>query len=450
MKFGERLTGKIERFDQKGCGAFTFSMPNPQDGTREVVVPFTAPGDEIEATFVRREQKKWMAKLDRITTPSSLRVIPPCPFAGICGGCLWQHVKKEAQRESKSKMINEAFAEAGHNERIKNTLPCPDPFYYRNRMDYVWGWNGELGLKAYGAWNRYLDLTNCLLLDQETPAILALARTLSADLRLVPWDAKKQSGDLRYFVIRLGKNTSERMITLVVHDANRFSESMRQELVKRFAPHCTTLYLGENPSITDLSLSKNLFRLHGNEFLTEEVNGLRYLIHPNSFFQTNTKMAAQLQTTVLSFLGDLHQTRLLDLYCGLGFFGIAAAHEGATIFGYELDAEAISLAKKNAALNGVDRQTEFASGPAESLVWSEWNPDTVILDPPRAGLHPRVIKRLLEQKPRTMVYVSCNYHSFVKELALFKTAYQLEQMIALDLFPQTPHVELVSKLVLRA
>ena len=172
-----------------------------------------------------------------------------------------------------------------------------------------------------------------------------------------------------------------------------------------------------------------------------------YRIHPNAFFQTNTVMAAELQNKVLEYLGDIDGRRVLDLYCGLGFFGLACAKHGAVVCGHEIDAQAIELAKVNAELNGVAAKTRFSSGPVEDFRWKSEHPDAVIVDPPRSGLHPRALNALIKNKPPMIVYVSCNYRNFVKELEQLTQSYRIEEMKALDLFPQTPHVELVTKLV---
>lgn len=454
MKFGDKLQGKIDRVDEKGRGVFTYAMPQAQDGTREVVVPFTVPGDEIDATFIKRDSGKWIGALEEVTKASADRADAPCPHAGVCGGCLWQHMAYEAQITLKQQQINRAFEQAGHAERITSVVPSSDTLYYRNRMDYVVGWQGTVGLKEYGSWNRYLDLSTCLLLDKETPTILEQVREWMKEFDLAPWDARRHTGLLRYCVIRLGKNTRERMVTLIVKDAASINEAARAGLIKRLAPLTTTLYLGENPEITDLSLAKTFTLLHGNEYLTEEVNGLRYLVHPNSFFQTNTSMAATLQDTVLRLLSLSLTTQpsnkaplILDLYCGSGFFGIACAKAGATVYGHELDAPAIELAKQNATRNAIEDKATFGAGPTEDLDWQTLNPDAVIIDPPRSGLHPRALATLLEKRPPTIVYVSCNYHRLVEELKQLKTAYRVESVEALDLFPQTPHVEVVVKLV---
>ncbi len=461
MKFGDKLHGQIEAIDEKGRGLFTYALPQTPGETRTVAVPFTAVGDSIEATFAKRDQGKWIAKLDKVEQPSPSRIAAPCPHAGVCGGCLWQHMAYGAQLTLKRDMINAAFAKAGHTERIENVIPCPDTLHYRNRMDYVVSWKSELGLKEYGSWNRYLDLSTCLLLDNETPKILEISRALIKDLGLVPWDAKRHEGQMRYVVIRLGRNTKERMILFVVKDLASLGKNDKDEIKKRLSPYATTLLIGENPEITDVSYVKTYELLAGKEYLEEEVNGVRYIIHPNSFFQTNTVMAATLQDVVLDCVGvglaptlpdpeggyKTRPYRILDLYCGLGFFGIAAAKKGAEVFGMELDAAAIELAKINAEKNGVEKNTRFLAGAVESFDWTGETPDAVIIDPPRAGLHPKALATILEKRPPTLVYVSCNYHSLAKELAALKTVYRVEQQQALDLFPQTPHVEVVTKLV---
>lgn len=434
MKFGDSIKGTITDLDKKGRGTF-----------ENYVIPFTGPGDEIEATFVKRDSGQRIGRLVKVVSPSSDRIEAPCPHAGVCGGCLWQHLAYDAQLRLKRDMINRAFEEAGHEERITEVQAAPDTFYYRNRMDYVVGWKNELGLKEYGSWNRYLDLSTCMLLDKETPQILQTVRDLMKDLQIEPWDAKRYTGDMRYCVIRLGKNTNERMISLVVHDLTHFDETKRAEIIKRLSPLCTSLYLAENPEITDVSQGKTLILLHGNEFLTEEVNGLRYTIHPNSFFQTNTQMAAKLQTAVIDCLPP---GKILDLYCGLGFLGIAAAKHGNEVYGHELDAPAIELAKKNAEANGVADKTRWGAGPTEALDWSAEKPDAVIIDPPRAGLHPKALKALIDNKPPKIVYVSCNYHRLTDELKKLKEVYHVESLQALDLFPHTPHVEVIATLVL--
>ncbi len=464
MKFGHRIQGMITSYDERGRGTLQLSggrqqVPLAEDsdetrgtymlGTGTVAIPFSAVGDDVVATFMRRDQGTKIARIESITTPSTDRVSAPCPHAGVCGGCLWQHLSYEAQLRLKQQMINQAFEQAGHTERITSVMASDDQLYYRNRMDYAVGWLGTIGLKEYGSWNRYLDLKTCLLLSPDTPTILEKVRELMREHSLEPWDAKHHTGLMRYVVIREGKNTGERLIMLVVSSLTRINDTTREAIKAALSPLCTSLLLGEQTKITDLSYVTKAEALKGNPWFEETVNDIRYRIAPNSFFQTNSHMAAHLQQAVLDLVAASSSTSLLDLYCGLGFFGIAATKRfpELRVSGYELDAEAIELAKHNAAANGVTECIDFTSGPAEDLSWKDIEADTIILDPPRAGLHPRVLKTILEKKPRSIIYVSCNYHRLVEELKEFKQSYSIESIQALDLFPQTPHVEVVVKML---
>lgn len=436
MKYGDLIQLPITDLDKKGRG---FGVLD----NRRIVVPKTIPGDEVRATFVKRDSGDRIARLQDIKTASADRVPAPCPHADICGGCLWQHMGYEAQVKHKGEMINRAFEQAGHEERVASVEPCAEPFGYRNRMDFVFGPEGQLGLKEYGSWNRYVDVKTCLLMDKKTDAILDKVKTFAAESGLKPWDARKHEGDLRYCIVRRGVNTDEHLVMLLVKDLSRVTQHVTH-ITELLSPLCTTLLLGENPTITDLSLATTIVHLSGKPELTEDVNGIRYTIHPNSFFQTNTRMAARLQDAVLSSLSDAK--RVLDLYCGLGFFGIAAAKHGAQVYGHELDAPAIELAWINAERNGVADRCEFAAGPVEKLDWKEKQPDAVIIDPPRAGLHPKALEALLDNAPPKIVYVSCNYHRLAEELKVLKTKYRVERLQAFDLFPHTPHVEVIATL----
>ena len=444
MKFGDRLQGTIEDVDDKGRGRYTVKRPGTPD--KSVVIPFAFPNDEINAAFIKRDKGNWIGKIETITKPSADRVEAPCAHAGTCGGCLWQQLSYDAQLRLKHSMVNKALEKAGHTERVDTITPSQDTLYFRNRMDYAIGWKNEIGLKEYGSWNRYIDINECLLLDKESSKILQVVRDLMKELHLKPWDAKHETGDMRYVVIRLGKNTNERLVMLVVKDLRVITATQREHITRALSPLATSVLLGENPLITDLSYVDTIDALHGQPFHFEEINGLRYKIHPNSFFQTNTAMAGVLQNAVIQHIDQIKPRRVLDLYCGLGFFAIALAKRGISSYGHEIDAAAIELAKENALLNNVNELTDFGAGPVEDFDWSHEQPECVILDPPRAGLHPRALNMVLEQKPQHIVYVSCNYHRLMGELSKFKEVYEIEKIDAFDLFPHTPHVELVVKL----
>ncbi len=438
MKFGERAVVKITEMDKKGRGC-------AEVNGRRACVHFAAPGEEVEATLMSRKRGELRLHLDRVIMPSPSRVAPRCPYAGTCGGCAWQQFDYASQLEWKRDLVNAALAAGGIERRIDAVIPSPAQFYYRNRMDYCVGPKGELGLKEPGRWNAYLDLDVCYLLSPEAVLVMQAFREYMRANAVVPWDAQSQTGFARYLVIREGKNTNKRMVTVVTSDGEL---PAKDALVAALAPHATTIYHGINPTVTDLSIASRLELLHGEPELEEKIAGRSFLIPPNSFFQTNSAMAEKLVEKVRAFLGDEKPNTLLDLYCGVGLFGICLADAAERVVGVEIDEDAILTAKKNAERNGI-KNASFVAAKAESLVWETEKPDAVIVDPPRSGLHPKVTATLLAQKPRCIVYVSCNYESFVRDFAALGAAYAIKDIACLDLFPHSPHVEVVSLLELK-
>lgn len=436
MKYGDKITLQIEKVDRKGRGL-------GQINGRPVGAYFCVPGETVEGTFYARKQGVKLITTEKIVRPSPYRVAAPCPYAGRCGGCLWQQFDYKHQLELKRELINRALEAGGLTERIRDVIPCPSQTYYRNRMDYCVSPKGEVGLKEPGRWNAWLDLEDCYLLSPDAVKALNAFRAYIKETGLEPWDADRQKGYVRYLVIREGKNTDQRLLT-VVTSAGDFPDP--DGLVKVLAPFATTIYHGVNPTVTDLSLAAKLTLLHGQPLLEEKIAGRTFRIHPNSFFQTNTLMAEKLLATVAEYLEPTRPQILLDMYCGVGFFGIGLSDRAEQVIGIELDEQAIVMARENAARNGLTNATYHAA-KAESLIWENEKPDTVIVDPPRAGLHPKVAKKLLERAPERLVYVSCNYESFVRDFAVLRNGYRITEMRALDLFPHSPHVELVTLLM---
>ncbi len=462
MKYGHRLQVEIQTYDESGRGTCRIGIDRAGkqvaagqgESDTTVAVPFACVGDQALVTFVKREYGVKVCRLDEINAPGPDRVAAPCPHAGVCGGCLWQHLAYPAQLAEKQRGVNELFAKFDLSDRVRPVMPADQTLGYRNRMDYCVGWNGEVGLKEYGSWNRYVDLRQCLLMKPDAAPILQAVRDWMREFDLQPWDAKFHAGDVRYAVVRDGQNTGQRLVTVVVKDSKRVGDDAKRHLSEKLAPHCTGLLLGELTKDTDLSLAETFEPLIGEPWFDERVNDVTYRIHPNSFFQTNTAMAARLQDAVLNTIAmeirdsNFEIRKILDLYCGLGFFGIAAAKrfEGAHIYGYEIDEQAIKLASQNAINNGVGEKCEFQAGKAEDLSWKNIPADTVILDPPRSGLHPKVLMSLVGEgsmQPRSIVYVSCNYRRFKDELPAFLKHYDVVSVQPLDLFPQTRHVEVV-------
>lgn len=444
MKYGRVARMRVERMDDHGRGRGPLADPDrpgapPADGS----APFVIPGELVEGAFAGRTKGVSRLMDVQVLEPSPDRVAPKCPHAGTCGGCAWQHVAYPRQAELKREAVDRALAEAGLDLRVESLTPAEAQFGHRNRMDYVFGPGGELGLKEQGRWDRPVDLETCLLLSEEAVEVLRRTREWAKASGLPFWDARRHEGYLRYLVIREGKYTGERMATLVTAAGEL---AKKDELVAAMAPLVTTLYHGINPEITDLSTAKELRLLHGVPELHEKIGGVTYAIPPNSFFQTNSGMAARLLEAVRAHVVAGPHERLLDLYCGSGFFALALAKDVGSSLGVELDADAIAVARRNAEANGI-AGARFEAAAAEALSWKDERPDVVIVDPPRSGLHPRVRQTLLENLPPRVVYVSCNHRALALDLGVLTSAYSVDSLRCLDLFPHTPHVETVVHLI---
>jgi 23S rRNA (uracil1939-C5)-methyltransferase len=235
------------------------------------------------------------------------------------------------------------------------------------------------------------------------------------------------------------------LIIVTSAPADKVEEESVKAAIEQLSNKATTVVWSINHTISDVSFGDELRVLSGPGVIEEQISGYKYKISPNAFFQTNPHGAQFLLDTVREFAGDLKDKTLLDLYCGTGFFAVALANDAKKTIGVELVPEAIKDARVNAELNGVE--VEFHDAPTEKFDWMKIGADVVILDPPRAGMHDKALQDVIAAKPATIVYVSCNYKNFAREMVMLQEYYNVEAMRAIDMFPHTPHVELVTKLV---
>jgi len=450
-----------------------------------VVVPFAIPGDTVRVEPRGKRKGVWHGVAVERTAGGPERVEPHCPYVGRCGGCPWQMIDYPAQLRYKREAVRRALegivahdgdlkVAATGTAEIPEIEPCPELFYYRNRMDYVVGPGGELGLKASEQWWNVLDLSTCFLLSPEAVELMGRFRAWMQQHHVPPWNNRTHTGFARYLVIREGKRTNERMAMVVTAPGELPG---RNDLVNRLQPLTTSILWGINPRITDLSIADEVHVLHGSEMLRERLEiptlacsgdlqvatndvddngGLKasatsrsfaFNIPPNAFFQTNTLMAERLVETVMEFAQPSTTDLLVDLYCGVGVFGIALAKSVERVIGVESDPSAIPVAQRNAETNGVTN-ARFVLAKSESWSFPVDPIDTLIVDPPRAGLHPRVIEKILAMEPRRIIYVSCSPTALARDLKLLLGRYTCDAIRCLDLFPHTPHVETVVRLYL--
>lgn len=367
----------------------------------------------------------------------------PCPNKEVCGSCGWSHIPYPKQLEQKLSDINGSFALKELDVTCTEILPSPETTHYRNRMDFVIDFEGRVGMRQKGKWWRVIDDHTCFLSDEKIEEHFATVREWTKTAGLSFYDRKSHEGFLRYAVIR-STTIGETMITIVTSEPENSEKAKTALLNLAEKANPTTLIWAVNHTDSDVSYGDDLSTITGPGYITETLNDISYQITPNAFFQTNPHGAKVLMDTVLEFAGDVSEKVVLDLYCGSGFFALPFSRTAKETIGVELVPDAIRDAKANAELNTLD--VAFHEAPTENYDWSTFNPDVVILDPPRAGMHDKALEDVMHNKPETIIYVSCNYKNFARELVQLQTLYEIENMRAIDMFPHTPHVELVTKL----
>ncbi len=401
----------------------------------------------------------------------------PCPKPDVCGSCGWSHIPYEKQLQQKLSEINGSFAIKALDLRVEEIFPAPKTSHYRNRMDFVINFKGEVGLREKGKWWKVIDNHTCFLGDEKIEALFPVVRTWVKESGLSFFDRKANVGTLRYAVIR-ATSTGETMIIIVTSAPNGENqlgekneatlvdfnddaakiESALGDLAKKAS--ATTVVWSINHTISDHSFGDELRVIDGPGTIEESIEGVKFRISPNAFFQTNSYAAPMLLSTVREFAGDLSDKTLLDLYCGTGFFGIALAGEAKNTIGVELVADAIYDAKVNAEFNGLRLNSDttsnelrttsaitFHDAKTEAFDWMSIGADVVILDPPRSGMHDKALADIIAAKPERIVYISCNFKNFAREMVELSPHYDVEAIRAVDMFPHTPHVELVTALI---
>lgn len=498
MKRGTLLEITITDFADRGKGLARIEVDGGPDGTKGLVVFVggAVPGDRMRVEVLKAKKRHVEARMVELIEASPLRVDPPCPYALDCGGCKWQHVAYDAQLGMKTRSVAHALARpsAGPDApvlvapvlpEVRPAAPSPRAFFYRNKMEFSFSaerWltaseiaSGEafdrdfaLGLHAPGSFARVLDLHECHLQSPLSAALVNEVRTLSKADDWEPYDQRRHTGWLRHLIVRHGEHTGETLVALVVTtwDEKRVAR-VAAMLRERFpavlveAPGSmpgeggvTTFVVIVHDGLGPTALDARSETVFGAGVLHDRIGDLTFEIAPNAFFQTNTRGAERLYALARE-AADLRPTDLVyDLYCGAGTISLFLAPHVRHVVGVELVPEAIANAKANALRNGIDNAT-FVAGDmlrvfTTAFVDEHGAPDVIVLDPPRAGVHPKVVAEIARLAPERLVYVSCNPQTQARDLALLSQAsggaYRVDSIQPVDMFPHTDHVESVVRL----
>lgn len=425
-------------------------------------------GDVVEAEILKAKTSYAEGKVRSIIKPSEFRVSPKCTHTADCGGCKWQHVVYSSQLKAKEKHVWDALTRVGglKDFPFNSIIGSEEVFFYRNKMEFSFSdnrWlpvaeishdsgkpkNFALGLHVPGRFDKIVDIDECFLQSPESNKILTCLKNFGLNRNLSCWNEKTHIGFLRNLIVRQSSNTDDLMVVLVTSSnepdlMKELSGVIKSELpfVKSFI---NIIHSGRGP----VPKGEGEFVIFGNPILTEKLFGVEFTVHPNSFFQTNTKQAECLFKTAFD-ASELDKSDILyDLYCGPGTIGLIAANRVKQVIGIELVPEAIENAIENAKRNNIGN-AEFFTGDVKNNLEhiQDWknrfgNPTIIVVDPPRAGLHEDVAKSLPDFNADRILYISCNPMTQARDLKIImeKGNYKITFVQPVDMFPHTYHIE---------
>ncbi len=415
-----------------------------------VFVRDAVPGDRVRARITKRKRAYAEARAVELIEPSAERVPPVADHPGAP----WQVLPYERQLEVKAEQIADALKRIGHLDgfELEPIVPAVEQWRYRNKLEYSFGTadDGTLvcGFHAPGSWERIVHVEDCLLASERGNAARRAALEWCRGEGLRAYDRRAHEGLLRNLVVREGRRTGELQVRLVTSDERVDLDGFAEAVGAASVMWTRAADVGE----TTVGGASEV--LHGTEAIEEELTvagrDLRFRLSSEAFFQTNTEMAERLYGTAVEFAGLQGWERVYDLFCGIGTISLALAPRAGEVWGLELVEEAIADAVANARRNEIANARFFAGDvrlALPDLAEEAGRPDVLLVDPPRAGLSAKIVRRIIETAPKRIVYVSCNPTTLAPNAAqLVEAGWELKRVRPVDMFPQTPHIECVALL----
>lgn len=438
-----------------------------------VFVPFCVPGDVVDVQITKKKHSFMEGRVERIISYSKVRETPMCEHFGICGGCKWQNLPYEEQLKAKQQQVFDQLTRIGKVE-----LPPFQPILgsvktkeYRNKLEFgcankrwytkeeiaalppkVEGQEGNLsesaiGFHITGAFDKIYPIKKCWLMDDLHNEIRNEISRYAKENSISFYDIRAQHGLLRDLMMR-NSNTGEFMLLVQFHYDEEGDEQKAMQLLQHIAdtfPQITSLIYVDNQKGNDTFGDLELTTFKGTDFIYETMEDLKFKVGPKSFYQTNTDQAYHLYCVARSFAQLTGGELVYDLYTGTGTIANFVAHQAKQVIGIEYVPEAIEDAKENSHVNGINN-TLFYAGDMKDILTDDFiqehgQPDVIITDPPRAGMHADVVKVILNAAPKRIVYVSCNPATQARDLQLMDADYKVAAVQPVDMFPHTPHVE---------
>jgi 23S rRNA (uracil1939-C5)-methyltransferase len=412
------------------------------------------PGDRVRARVTKVKRNHAEALAVEVLEAGAPRVDAPCEHYPECGGCRFQDLAYGAQAQWKERQVREALERIGQlgDAPLEPIVPAIEQFHYRNKLEYSFTETSEgpaLGFHKAGRWDEVLEVERCWLTTELGNAIRDSVRDWAREERLPAYDQEAHTGYLRHLVFREGRNTGQALVLLVTTPGERFERDRLVEVLRAF-PQVRSIHWAVNDSPAEVTNLPTTL-LWGEDAIEEELRGLRFRVRPGSFLQTNTAMAERLYELADEYASLTGSESVYDLYCGIGTIGLSMAARALTVWGVEVSEESVACALENADLNGITNAAFFAGNVGqvlEELRERAGDPDVVVVDPPRAGLAGKALRRVGRLGAPRLVYVSCNPTTLAGDLKALvgEYGYRLERARPVDMFPHTPHVETVALL----
>ena len=435
----EFIIDKVE-FPNKGYGTYEGEAIRFKGGIA---------GQKVQARVHRKRKGYAEVKILDVLEKSPIQTEFACPHFGSCGGCTYQGLAYEDELKYKESQVRQLFEGEGLDINFLGIEPSPVVEGYRNKMEYTFGDEFKdgplsLGLHKKGRFYEVVNVEHCNIVDSDFTTILVSALNYFQEKNTKFYNKRNHEGFLRHFVVRKAASTGEILLNLVTSSQGELDEEEFVSMLNKLEliGNINGILHTTNDGLSDTVQADKLDLLYGKDYITEELLGLKFNISPFSFFQTNTFGAEKLYTMAREFAGDIDDKIVFDLYSGTGTIAQIMAPVAKKVIGIEIVEEAVEMAKKNAKINGLDN-VEFIAGDVLQAVDSlTIKPDLIVIDPPRDGIHPKAINKIIDFNPETFVYVSCNPVTLVRDLKIFmERGYKVVKAKCMDQFPRTPHVE---------
>ena len=417
---------------------------------KTIKIKNTLPGQKVRAKVLRTRKDSVDAKLIEVLENAYYEKILPCEHFNLCGGCSYQTVPYEKQLEIKSQQVKKIIDEIlTENYEFLPIVPSPKETKYRNKMEFSFGDEIKdgplsLGMHRRNSFHSIVNTYDCQIVDEDFRQILCRILDYFRGNSQTYYHKTTNIGFLRYLLVRKTEKTGEILINLITTSQSTLNEKEFVDLILNMNLQGNVKCIAHSifDGVADAAKADSMKVLYGEDKITEELLGLKFNISSFSFFQTNSLGAEKLYSIIRDFIGNTKDKTIFDLYSGTGTIGQILAPSAKKVIGIEIVEEAVKKANENAKLNNLTNCTFIAGDVLKKIYELNDKPDIIVLDPPREGIHPKAIQKILDYKPETFIYISCKPTSLKNDLPVFlQNGYKVTKVQCVDMFPQTPHVE---------